>query len=410
MSYDQIKAEMNELYELEKGLINRSLESKRAFWKKVTDIYQQLSMTYIRNSEYEQAKSDLETVIERVKEFQAEKERFYIVLREQMTYNQHQLEKEIEVITTKYNELTASNSEELSGSEFYNSGKKLLNKVKTIRPLDKTVRAELLEKVEHLFSELDEKRKESKEARLAESTQFKEKVFQRMELEFENLKAGLQAGKEVAYDEFFKSMEDVKEDLSSEHMVKKHVDSSWKKWKELKETSKDLISDLHKNNYEQITTQLNDFVTSLENIESPKAAFNQYKQIQKSAIASPMKRRQKDKIFKRFKTIWADMQEKFKPFYEEAEKRKEQVITQKQKEAEKAIVTKERRLEDLNGDLKEHKFNVDKLKKEIAASESSTYRRKAEEVLSIQEQIMYEINKKIEALTREIERTQKSVK
>ena len=405
MSYEIISAEFEVLIDLEKKLLDGTIENRRDFWKKVTDINQKLShATNLKDTDYEKFKEQLEVIVGQVKEHQLEKERYYTALREQLAYNKTTFEKEIAGLTTRHKELLDSDSDELTSNNYYNNLKKTALRLKTIRPFDKEVRAHLLDEIGKIITQTEEKRTADKEGRIGESEVYKTQLFAVIDGQLESLKNAAEHELQKVYDQFFNEMEKIKNDLSSEKMIKKHVDQSWKHWKKVKEDAKALLAEVEKKYFDQVNADIENFVAKLATVSNPKEAFDQYKKIQAQAIKAPMKRRQKDKIFRRFKSIWAQMQEKFESHYKEQEELKAAREAERQKQAEKIVKKKQSEAQDLEGEVKELEETVNRLKTEIKNSQSQTFVRKANEVLAINENRLYEMKKRLDRLKRDTEK------
>jgi len=405
MSYEVISSEFEALVELEKKLMDGTIENKRDFWKKVTDINQKLShATNLKETDYEKFKEQLEGVIVQVKEFQVEKERYYIALKEQIAYNKAQFEKEVTALKEKVAELIAAEDDELTSNVFHSAVAKFILRIKTVRPFDKTVRAEMVDEVSKILADIEIKRSANKEERVAESEEFKSALFEKIDTEYAQLKAAAETEIQIVYDKFFNVMEVLKNDLSSEKMIKKHVDQAWKHWKNVKEEAKTYFSEIQKKFHDTVVADLDAFIAKLPEISNPKEAFDQYKRIQNSAIKAPMKRRQKDKIFKQFKALWTQLQEKFDSHYKELEAQKAAREAEKQKHAEQQVKRKMSEAQEIEGELKELEETVQRLKSEIKNSQSQTFVRKANEVLAINENQLFELKRRYDRLRKDAQR------
>lgn len=402
MSYELITADFETLQELEKKLLDGTIENRRDFWKKVTDINQKLShATNLKDTDYEKFKEQLETIVNRIKEHQIERERYYTALREQITFNKTTFEKELAVISSHFNELQTSQSPELTTNNYFNHLQKFQQRLKSIRPFDKESRISLLEEINKIIEQVEVIRAANKEERFGSSDEFRATLFSNIEAQLNTLKEAIEQDLGQVYDRFFNEMEKLKSELSSDKMVKKHVDQAWKYWKNVKEEAKEFVGSIEKKNYDLIHQQIEELVAKLETITSPKEAFDNYKKIQNEAIKAPMKRRQKDKIFKRFKAIWALMQEKFESHYKEIEEKQAQREVERQKQAEQIAKKKESEAQSIEVEYHELEETVNRLKTEIKNSQSQTFIRKANEVLAINENRLYELKKRLDHLRRD---------
>ncbi|MBN8706105.1 MAG: hypothetical protein J0L62_09535 [Bacteroidetes bacterium] len=401
MPIELIVKEFEELKAIEEKLLSNTLEHKQDYWNKVTHFTQILvKFPNLKTSDYEQYKAELEASINRVKNFQAERERKYIALKEQMHYNKIQVEKELEPLAEKHSQLTGSEHPEFS-MELYNNLVRLQKRVRILRPLDRVDRENFDKKLTELLSSFEEQKKAARESRLSESDSIKDDLFARIDAQIEALTASVNEKSQDAYDRFFQAMEGIKAELANENLVKKHVDALWKKWKKSKEDAKELLSGVYTANHDVLEQELEAFAARLPEIKNPKEAFGQYKALQKKAIELVMKRRQKDKIFKRFKTLWTDLQTQFESFQQEAEKQKQYREQIQQKETEKKVQEKSRVADDLREQLAQHQEAKAKLQKEIKNSDRSTFIRKAQEVLEVQENMIAEITRKLDRLEKD---------
>ncbi|MCK6602569.1 MAG: hypothetical protein L6Q77_12185 [Bacteroidetes bacterium] len=401
MSAEFIVKEFEELKSLESRLLSNTLEHKQDYWKKVTEFTNHLvKFPDLKTSDYELYKAELEASINRVKTYQAERERKYIALKEQMNYNKSLLEKEVEPIAARYSEHVSGENPDFS-LELFTNLVRLQKRVKTLRPLDKEVREQYEKKLEEMLSSFEEQKKAAREARVQESETLKESLLQRIDVQTEALKNSVSEKSQEAYDRFFQAMEAIKGELSDEKLIKKHVDALWKKWKKAKEDAKELLSGVYTANHDSLEQEVEAFAARLAEIKNPKEAFNQYKQLQKKAIDMVMKRRQKDKIFKRFKSLWTEMQTQFESYHQEIEKQKQYREMQYQKENEKKAQEKSRVADDLKAQLAQHMEAKAKLQKEIKASDRQTFIRKAQEVLDVQENLIAEITRKLAKLEKD---------
>ncbi|MCA0445684.1 MAG: hypothetical protein LCH54_05610 [Bacteroidetes bacterium] len=401
MPIELIVKEFEELKALEEKLLSNTLEHKQDYWNKVTHFTQILvKFPNVKTSDYEQYKAELEGSINRVKNFQAERERKYIALKEQMHYNKVLIEKELEPLAEKHALLTGSEHPDFS-MELYNNLVRLQKRVRILRPLDRHDREVFDKKLTELLSAFEEQKKAVRESRLNESDVIKNDLITRIDAQIEALTASVNEKSQDAYDRFFQSMEVIKSELTNEHLIKKHVDALWKKWKKSKEDAKELLSEVYTTNHDTLEQELEAFATRLPEIKNPKEAFGQYKALQKKAIELVMKRRQKDKLFKRFKALWTDMQGQFESYQQEAEKQKQYREQIQQKETEKKVQEKSRVADDLREQLAQHQEAKAKLQKEIKNSDRSTFIRKAQEVLEVQENMIAEITRKLDRLEKD---------
>lgn len=395
MTIDNLIQEMQDLKTLEATFLAGKLEKKHDYWNKVTTIQQLLvKVPELKAADYEKYKAEVEASVATIKTFQAERERRYIAMKEQMHYNQVQIEKELEPLEVSFRTFQEDPSQK-PDIDYFNTINRLAKRIQTVRPLENEVRESLTARVTTILSTLDEQRQAAREQRIQESEAVRSAVQAKIDAAMLALTSAPDERKQTAYDEFFAIMEALKSELDSETMVKKHVDSLWKYWKKVKEDAKDLLTTLYTTNYEQLTADIDAFVARLETIDNPKEAVNQYKAIQKKAIAAVIKRRQKDKVFKRFKEIWTTIQTRFESHYQEMEAQRKYRDEQRQKEQERRSSEKDRQSDQLREQLAIHEEAVVRLKADIKVSKSETFIRKAEEVLMVQERMIAEIQKKL---------------